>query len=131
MELCNEISKFSPQDERERAVVQEALSTAVLVISPIAPHAAHRLWQVLGNSEDMVDASWPSVDESALRRDRVEIVVQVNGKVRGRLEVAVDAGQEEVLSKALSNENVARFIADKNIRKVIYLPGKLLNLVVG
>jgi leucyl-tRNA synthetase len=103
----------------------------VLVLSPIAPHVTQQLWQVLGEPGLLVQASWPVVDESALVQDTVELVLQVNGKVRGRLEVAHDISEAEAQQAALAHENVARTIGDKKVRKCILVPGKLVNLVVG
>lgn len=131
MELCNAISRFEPENASDRAVVDEALKHAVLIISPIAPHVAHHLWHRLGEAEALVTASWPEVDEQALTQSTVEIVVQVNGKVRGKIDVAADADKDEVLSLAKGADNVARHLDNKTIRKEIVVPNKLVNIVVG
>ena len=94
MSLMNQVIKFDDSSPQGRAVVREALTTAVLVMSPITPHACHELWRRLGLG-GLEDARWLSVDESALEKTRVELVVQVGGKMRGKLEVAPDAGQDE------------------------------------
>ena len=130
MSLVNELNKFTPQNDQDRAVLQEALTLAVLVLSPITPHIAQQLWQVLGYDGLIVDASWPEVDEAALVQDTIELVVQVNGKLRGKVQVAPDADKEAVLAAAKANENVQRFIADKDIIKEIVVPGRLVNIVV-
>jgi leucyl-tRNA synthetase len=117
--------------DQDRAVVDEALRSAVLVISPIAPHMAHVLWRKLKQNESamLVNESWPDVDAGALVQDTVQVVVQVNGKVRGRIEISADSPEAEVKEAALKEENVARFVAEKEIAKVIYVKGKLVNVV--
>jgi leucyl-tRNA synthetase len=96
----------------------------------MVPHICHELWQVLGNETVPVDESWPSYDESALAQDLIEIVVQVNGKLRGRISVSPGASQDEIAAQALQDENVQRFIADSEVRKTIVVPGRLVNVVV-
>lgn len=130
MELANEVSRFESGGDADRAAVAEALRTAVLVISPIAPHAAHSLWALLGQKSVLVDESWPEVDESALTQSSVQMVVQVNGKVRANIVVAVDAGKEDILESAKAEPNVAKFTDGKDIVKEIVVPNKLVNVVV-
>ncbi len=130
-ELVNLVSKTEAANDADRAAVREALQTAVLVLSPIAPHVTQSLWAALGGTGLLVEAGWPAVDESALIQDTLELVVQVNGKVRGKIEVAADVDQDGALAAALGTENVARFVEGKTTRKVILVPGKLLNIVVG
>jgi len=131
MELCNAVSKFSPGNDNERAVVTEALKTALLVISPIAPHISHELWQAMGESDALITQRWPAVDESALVQSVITMVVQVNGKVRGNIEVGADAGKDAILQAAKAEDNVARHLGDKTIRKEIVVPDRLVNIVVG
>jgi len=114
-----------------RAVVHEAWKMAVLVLSPIAPHVTQSLWNELGEEGLLVHARWPEVDETALVRDQVELVLQVNGKVRGRIEVPADVSEADARELALQHENVVRNIGDKTVRKFILVPGKLINVVVG
>ena len=130
MELLNAINRFEDASPQGRAVVREALDAVVLLLSPIVPHICHELWHVLGHESAPVDASWPQVDETALAMDTVEIVVQVNGKLRGRISVAADADRDAITAVALADANVKRFIADKEIRKTIVVPGRLVNVVV-
>ncbi|HEX7038034.1 MAG TPA: leucine--tRNA ligase [Pseudomonadales bacterium] len=130
-ELTNAVSKFEPAGDADRAAVREALRVAVLVLSPIAPHVTQALWEALGEATLLVEARWPAVDESALEQQQIELVVQVNGKVRGKVTVAADADQEAAQAAALANDNVARFVEGKAVRKVITVPGKLINIVVG
>ncbi|MBF5057938.1 leucine-tRNA synthetase [Alcanivorax sp. 521-1] len=131
MELCNEISRFEASDDAGRAALQEALEAAVLLLSPIVPHAAHSLWAALGHDQPAVDAPWPEVDESALTKDSIELVVQVNGKVRAKLEVPADADKDTLEQLAREEPNVQRFTDGKTVRKVIVIPGKLVNIVAN
>ena len=130
MELLNAISRFDDQSPAGRGVVQEALESIVLLLAPIVPHICHALWARLGHDESLLAACWPEVDSAALAQDMVEIVVQVNGKLRGRIMISVDADEEEVRKLALADENVQRFMADKVVRKVIVVPGRLVSVVV-
>ena len=130
MELCNEVSKLDTGTANGLAVEREALQAALLLLCPIVPHVTEHLWREL-NDADIISARWPLVDAAALSRDELEIVVQVNGKVRAKLNVAVDADKETLEATALAEENVMRFIADKTVRKVIVVPGKLVNVVAN
>ena len=129
MELSNHMAKLDHDGNQSQAVMQEAIEACVLMLAPITPHICHRLWQRLGNTDPVIDAPWPKVDESALVRDTIEMVVQVNGKVRAKLEVAADASKEDIEQLALANENVQKFTEGKNIAKVIVVPGKLVSVV--
>jgi leucyl-tRNA synthetase len=130
MELLNALSKFPQRTASDRAVMHEALEIAVMALSPIIPHAAHVLWRELGHGTAMVDEPWRAVDASALEQSMVEIVVQVNGKLRSRITVAVGADQETVRKTALADPHVQKFVGDGPVRKVIVVPGKLVNVVV-
>ncbi|WP_409524996.1 leucine--tRNA ligase [Nitrincola sp. MINF-07-Sa-05] len=131
MELTNATGRFVDISEQGRAVMQEALEASTLLLAPIVPHISHELWQSLGHGDAILNTAWPSVDSSALIRSNVEIVVQVNGKVRGRIDVAADADEDVILHSALALENVQKHMEGKAIRKKIVVPNKLLNLVVG
>ncbi len=131
MELMNEIGKLKDDSDNARAVRQEALEAVVLMLSPIVPHITHALWQALGHDEAIVDARWPEPDESALVQDTIQIVFQVNGKVRGKMEIPADLPREEVEKLALENPNVQKFIDGKTVRKVIVVPGRLVNIVAN
>ncbi|MEH6626095.1 MAG: leucine--tRNA ligase [Motiliproteus sp.] len=131
MELSNTVSRFVDASPQGRAVVQEALEAATLLLAPITPHICHELWAALGHEDNVLAASWPTVDESALIRSSIEIVVQVNGKLRAKMEVPADADRDHVQQVALANENVMRFTDGKTIRKVIVVPQKLVNIVVS
>jgi leucyl-tRNA synthetase len=130
MELLNALYKFDDDSEQGCAVVQEALEAAVLLLSPIVPHICHVLWRQLGHQQAIVDAPWPLIDESALVREEIELVVQVNGKLRGRISIATDAERDAIERAALNDENVQRFVEGRGIAKVIVVPGRLVNIVV-
>jgi len=130
MELLNAINKFADGSDAGRAVGREALEAVVVMLSPMVPHICHALWKELGHDSALIDQRWPEVDENALTLELVEMVVQVNGKLRARISVAVDAGKDEVEAQALADENVQRFVDGKDIRKVIVVPGRLVNIVV-
>ncbi len=130
MELMNSVARFEDESAPGRAVRQEVLEAVVLMLSPICPHVSQVMWQALGRPGLVLDARWPAVDESALVQDEVELVVQVQGKLRGRIRVAADAGQDVIQAAALAEPNVQRFVADHPIRKVVVVPGRLVNIVV-
>ncbi len=131
MELCNHLSKFDDASPGSRAVRQEAWLAIVRMIWPFTPHISEALWAVLGRDDDLVAAGWPEVDESARVREQVTLVVQVNGKLRARMETEPGVSRDEALERALALENVQRHIGDKAVRKVILVPDRLLNIVVG
>ena len=130
MELVNAVSRYEVADNADRLLVQEALESVVLLLAPIVPHLAHVLWLQLGHKEAVLDVAWPQADESARAADSVTLVVQVNGKLRARLEIAPDTAKEAIEVAALADENVQRFVDGKEIRKIIVVPGKLVNVVV-
>ena len=130
MELMNELQRFEDDSEQGRAVLQEALEAVVLMLSPIVPHITHALWHALGHAGAVVDCAWPVVDAASLVQDTVSLVVQVNGKVRGRVDVAADADREMVQASVMQEANVLRHIGSKPVKKVIVVPGKLVNIVV-
>ncbi|ANF24391.1 leucine--tRNA ligase [Stutzerimonas stutzeri] len=131
MTLMNVLEKAAAATEQDRALLQEGLETVALLLAPITPHISHELWQQLGNNGSIIDAQWPAVDESALVQDSLTLVVQVNGKLRGQIEVPASATREEVEATARANENVVRFTEGLTIRKVIVVPGKLVNIVAN
>lgn len=131
MSLSNELGRFEGDDDGAWALRREVLSIAVQVLSPIAPHLCHRLWLDLGHERPVVEGPWLTVDEAALARDEIDLVVQVNGKLRGKLTVPAQADQATAEDRAREEDNVMRHLEGKTLRKVIYVPGKLLNFVVG
>jgi len=131
MELCNELAKLDKANEQSRAVIAEALQAVVLMLNPIVPHISHYLWPILGGEGDVLNANWPLVDETALTRDSIELVVQVNGKVRAKMTVAVDTDKESIEAMAVEQDNVQRFLEAVTVRKIIVVPGKLVNIVAN
>jgi leucyl-tRNA synthetase len=131
MELTNELGKLSDRSGQNLAVEREALRAAVLMLAPIVPHICHQLWQELGGAGSVVDHPWPELDESALVRDSIELVVQVNGKLRARMEVAANTDKDTIEALALGQDNVQKFLQGNTVRKVIVVPGKLVNIVAN
>ncbi|WP_188150445.1 leucine--tRNA ligase [Teredinibacter waterburyi] len=132
MELLNDVSRNGDRTSPlGLAVEREALEAAVKVLAPIVPHICHTLWQTLGHNTPIIDQRWPEVDESALVRSSITLVGQVNGKVRCKLEVPVDADKETLERLTLSDPNIKKYIDGKMIRKIIVVPGKLVNIVAN
>jgi leucyl-tRNA synthetase len=132
MELSNALGKFDDDSGNGRALRQQALEAAVLLLNPITPHTSHALWQALGHPETLLeDLSFPQADPAAMVRDTATLAVQVNGKLRGTIEVAADAPRELIESLAKAEPNTAKFLQDATIRKVIIVPGKIVNIVAG
>jgi leucyl-tRNA synthetase len=129
-ELFNAIGHYAEVDALGRAVRQEALEIAVICLSPIAPHVCHTLWHELGHERAVIDEPWPEPDPQALAQSLVELVVQVNGKLRGRVQLPPGAKSQTAIEAALADPTVQRFLAGKAVRKSIHVPDKLVNLVV-
>ncbi|MCH1965113.1 leucine--tRNA ligase [Paraclostridium sordellii] len=130
MELINEMYKYKELENRNDAVIKEAIETIVTILAPFAPHIGEELWIMIGKDGSIFDISWPSYDESALVKDEVEVVVQVNGKVRGKLSVASNISREEMQEAAMNDEKIKTLVEGKTIVKVIAVPKKLVNIVV-
>ncbi|WP_054900866.1 leucine--tRNA ligase [Pseudomonas sp. NBRC 111131] len=131
MTVMNVLEKAPQASEQDRALLHEGLEAVTLLLAPITPHISHELWKALGHEQAVIDASWPAVDENALVQDTVTLVVQVNGKLRGQVEMPAAASREDIEAAARNNENVLRFIDGLTIRKVIVVPGKLVNIVAN
>ena len=132
MELSNLLGKQASETDQDRAVIQEALEACVLLISPIVPHICHTLWNTLSDGSVSIDtAPWPSYSESALTQSTLKLAVQVNGKLRGNIEVDIDADKETIEAAALADSNAQRFTDGKTVRKIIVVPGRLVNIVVS
>jgi len=132
MEMVNAIYAFEPKNAPENAaVLKEAVESVVLMLSPFVPHLTEELWEALGHQGGVEAASWPAYDPEAASDEELLVVVQVNGKLRGKVTVAVDATEEQVKGLAFADDKVKPWLEGKAIRKVIYVPGKLLNIVVG
>ena len=130
MELNNTLSRFKDTSPQGRAVRQESIEIMLKALSPVIPHLCHHLWAALGNKEAMIDVIWPKVDESALIQEDVQLVVQVNGKLRAKIMAPLDAESQSIQEMALAEEKVARFTEGKTILKFIIVPNKLVNVVV-
>ncbi|WIO74575.1 leucine--tRNA ligase [Porticoccaceae bacterium LTM1] len=130
MELMNEVGKFDDSSEQGLAVEREALEAATLLLAPVAPHISHVLWNAFGHEGAVIDAPWPSHDEAALVRSSIEMVVQVNGKVRAKLQVAADASDDAIIDMAKADENVLKFIEGKEIKMCKVIKGKLVTFGV-
>jgi leucyl-tRNA synthetase len=130
MELLNAVAKFPQTSTQDRSVVHEALEIAVLTLSPMIPHVTHALWRELGHRAALVDQPWLQVDSEALQSSTMQMVVQVNGKLRSHITVATEADEAAIRATALADSNVQRFIGSAAVRKVIIVPGKLVNIVV-
>mgnify|MGYP003385510281 FL=1 len=131
MELLNELTRLSDDAPQFIAIEREALEAAVLLLAPIAPHICHTLWNELGHDEAVLNAQWPEVDDDALVESSIKLMVQVNGKVRGDITVPADADKDSIESAALAEPNAQRFTDGKTVRKVIVVPGRLVNIVAN
>lgn len=131
MELLNDITSFKAETEMDHHICREALESILLMISPITPHITHALWKALGHQRAIVDERWPTVDPTALVRDSIDIVLQVNGKMRGQITVPASIDQKTLEASVLEHENITRFTQGKAIQKVIVVPKKLVNVVVS
>jgi leucyl-tRNA synthetase len=130
MELLNALAKFADRTPAGRAVMQEAIEIAVISLSPIVPHISHVCWQALGHDQALIETRWPAPDAEALVRDAINMVVQVNGKVRANIRVAADAGDAAIRAAALADLHVQKFVGGKEPRLVKIVPGKLISVVV-
>ena len=130
MELNNTLSRFEDNSPQGMAVRQESIEIMLKALSPVIPHLCHHLWAALGNKEAMIDALWPKVDESALVQEDVQLVVQVNGKLRAKIVAPLDAERQSIQEMVLAEEGVTRFTEGKTILKFIIVPNKLVNVVV-
>jgi leucyl-tRNA synthetase len=132
MELLNALNKFNDSSEQGRAVRHEALEAMVLLLNPVVPHVSHALWQLLGHAETVLEnVAWPSVDSAALVRDSVTLAVQINGKLRATIELPAGASKEEAEALARAQPQVVNFLQEMTVRKVIVVPGKIVNIVAG
>jgi leucyl-tRNA synthetase len=131
MELVNAIYQFDAKTGRGGAVLREAIETTITLLSPFVPHIAEELWRTLGKTESMVQTRWPEFDPAATVEEMILIVIQVNGKLRDRMSVPISLGEEDVKEAALSRDKVRGFTGGKQIKRVIVVPGKLVNVVCG
>jgi len=131
MELLNALSKNDDSSANSRLIRREGLQTVVLLLAPIVPHICQAIWQELGHEGLLLDAAWPLADEAALEKDEIQLIVQVNGKLRARISVAVDESEDNIKDLAMADDNARRFIEGKDVKKVIVVPGRLVNIVVA
>ncbi|WP_420807992.1 leucine--tRNA ligase [Aliidiomarina minuta] len=131
MELMNSLQKAQLEDAADKAVMQEALDAVVIMLAPITPHICEKLWAALGHQSDVNFATWPQADKEAMLEDEKLIVVQVNSKVRTKITVPADATQDQVEQRALAEANVIKHTEGKTVRKIIYIPGKIFNIVAN
>jgi leucyl-tRNA synthetase len=130
MELLNAMESFKPQTEEDKKVLKEAVEVVLKLLYPITPHICEELWERLGKENRLYQEPYPSYDEEALKREEVEIPVQINGKVRAKVTISFGADRQEVLEIAQNHPAVQKYLEGKEIKKVIYVPNKLINLVV-
>ncbi|KGF13371.1 leucine--tRNA ligase [Peptostreptococcus sp. MV1] len=130
MELINDLYKYKELDDRNDAVIKEAIEVVVVILAPFAPHLGEELWAMIGKEASIFDIGWPDYDESAIQLDEVEIIVQVNGKVRNKINAPVGIDQDAMKDLALNDEKIKEFIEGKNVVKVIAIPSKLVNIVI-
>jgi leucyl-tRNA synthetase len=130
MELCNSLNKFTRTDGQSMAIRAETIDIILKSLSPFTPHVCHKLWHDLGHEKAIINELWPVVDIKALEQDDIQIIVQVNGKLRGRIITTANASSSDIKTQALSDENVAKFLHGKNIVKTIVVPNKLINIVI-
>ncbi len=129
MELLNALSRAVEEKTASKLVIAETLDTLVQLLHPIAPHMTEEIWERRGHTDSLLDSDWPVADESKIRRDRVVLVVQVDGKLRDRIEVDADAGEARVRSAALASEKVREHMGGRELAKCVFVPGRLVNIV--
>jgi len=131
MELLNHLQKAPQESAQDIAIMREAVESVLLLLNPITPHISHELWKILGHDTDIEQTPWPVADKNALVEDEKLIIVQVNGKVRAKITLPADASKDVIEETAKAQPNVKQFTDGKTIRKVIIVPGKLVNIVAN
>ncbi len=131
MEMINTLSRHELKNDNDQAIMHEGVETAVLLLSPIVPHITDALWIELGYSEPLIDAAWPKSDPAVLEQKEIEMVVQINGKLRGKITVTKNVKQKQIENQAVEDEKVKRYLAGKTIKKIIVIPERLVNIVVS
>jgi len=130
MELVNELQSFNDSSANGQAVIRESLDAIILMLAPILPHVCHAMWQRLGHQSVVHEARWPALDQSALIKNNIDLVVQVNGKKRATINLSAEAENSVIEATAMQDKNVKKFIEDQKIVKIIVVPGRLVNIVV-
>ena len=131
MEMINALSRCELKNDNDRAIMHEGVETAILLLSPIVPHITDALWTELGHTEPLIDAAWPQSDPTVLEQNEIEMVVQINGKLRGKITVTKNAKQKQIENQAVEDEKVKRNLEGKTIKKIIVIPERLVNIVVS
>ena len=131
MEMINALSRCELKNDNDHAIMREGVETAILLLSPIVPHITDALWVELGHNEPLIDAIWPKSDPDALEQNEIEMVVQINGKLRGKITVTKNAEQKQIENQAVEDEKVKRNLEGKTIKKIIVIPERLVNIVVS
>jgi leucyl-tRNA synthetase len=131
MELVNEIVSFEPRTDEDWVTFRFAIERALLLLSPFAPHVAEELWEALGNKPSIFEEKWPDWDEEVAKEERIELVIQVNGKLRSKLLIPLGITDEEIKEMALQEPKIKDIVGSKTIKKVIVVKGKLVNIVIG
>jgi leucyl-tRNA synthetase len=131
MELVNEITSFEHQSDEDRAVFRFAIETVLLLLSPFSPHIAEELWEAIGNKPSIFEQKWPEWDEEAAKEEEIELVIQVNGKLRSKLMIPLGLSDDEIKGRALEEQRIKEIVGGKTIKKVIAVKGKLVNIVIG
>tara|TARA_B100000475_G_scaffold161342_1_gene122303 strand:- start:29 stop:673 length:645 start_codon:yes stop_codon:yes gene_type:complete len=131
MEMINALSRSELKSDNDHAIMREGIETAVLLLSPIVPHITDALWVELGHCEPLIDTAWPKSDSDALEQNEIEMVVQINGKLRGKITVTKNSKQKEIENQAVEDEKVKRNLEGKTIKKIIVIPERLVNIVVS
>ena len=131
MEMINALSRCELKNDNDQAIMHEGVETAILLLSPIVPHITDALWAELGHTEPLIDATWPKSDPTVLEQNEIEMVVQINGKLRGKITVTKNAKQKQIENQAVENEKVKRNLEGKTIKKIIVIPERLVNIVVS
>jgi leucyl-tRNA synthetase len=131
MELLNALTRAEDDSVNGRAIVREGLETIVLLLAPIVPHITESIWRAMENNSFLIDEAWPEADKAALVRSEIQLIVQVNGKLRARITVGVNEEEESIKALALADDNVSRFAAGKEVKKIVVVPGRLVNIVVA
>ena len=131
MEMINALSRCELKNDNDHAIMREGVETAILLLSPIVPHISDTLWVELGHSEPLIDAAWPKSDPDALEQNEIEMVVQINGKLRGKITVTKNAEQKQIENQAVEDEKVKQNLKGKTIKKIIVIPERLVNIVVS
>jgi leucyl-tRNA synthetase len=130
MELVNELTAFSPSTPGDTSVMRFSIERAIILLSPFAPHIAEELWKEMGKSQSLLHESWPLWDEELTKEEEIELVVQINGKLRSKLMIPAGLNDDNIKERALQDKKIAGYVKNKSIKKIIIVKGKLINIVL-